>query len=353
MRIFARSPYIIEVNEASNTGSKIEIYIWNNGSQPASPQYTLSKNIPTTTNGQTTYNVSPYILEYITHDNWSGIYNTYDVSTSTDQYANVHIKRYKDVSGVFTLLDAIDYTAFDGFGLFSEGSNPDLGRVLLDQGTYYYKEADGNVGLDSNKAGDITIDANLNDIVRYTNLSDSTVIDYTITTTGATTFPRVHADNLADGNKVELIYNLVTVYRTYYFKPQCENKYTPVHVDYVNRYGAWSRTFFFKASKSSFKTTSKNFSSLHSSNTSYSLTEAKNSSFNFSGTESISVNSGWVKEEYAEELKQLMLSERILLDGSPVKCDTKSLDIQTHLDDKTINYNLKFSYANDFMNNIV
>ena len=48
-----------------------------------------------------------------------------------------------------------------------------------------------------------------------------------------------------------------------------------------------------------------------------------------------------------------MLSDRILLDGEPVKCDTKSLDIQTHLDDRTINYNLKFSYANDFMNNIV
>ena len=113
------------------------------------------------------------------------------------------------------------------------------------------------------------------------------------------------------------------------------------------------RTFFFKASKKSFKTSSKGFSSLHSSNTDYSVTEAKNSVFNLSATESISLNSGWVKEEYAEELKQLMLSDRILLDGEPVKCDTKSLDIQTHLDDRTINYNLKFSYANDFMNNIV
>lgn len=353
MRIFARSPYIIEVNESGQTGSKIEVYIWNSGSQPASPTYTLSKDIPTSTNTQTTYNVSPYILEYFNLDNWSGVYNTYDVSANENHYANVQIKRYKDVSGTFTLLDTIDYTAFKGFGLFSEGSNSDMGRAMLDQGTYYYKEVEGSIGLYSNKAGSITIDANLNDIIRYTNLNDSTTIDYTITTAGVTNFPRVHEDNLADGNKFELIYNSVIVYREYIFKPQCEHKYTPIAIDYVNRYGAWSRTFFYKASKRSFKTSSKDFNSLHSSNVNYSLTEAKNSSFNFNGNESVSVNSGWVKEEYSDELKQLMLSERILLDGEPVKCDTKSLDIQTHLDDKTINYNLKFSYANDFMNNIV
>ena len=353
MRIFARSPYIIEVNESGQTGSKVEVYIWNSGSVPASPQYTLSKNVPTSTNSQTTYNVSPYVLEYFNLDAWSGVYNTYDVDVNTDHYANVQIKRYKDVSGTFTLLDTIDYTAFSGFGLFSDGANPDLGRVMLDQGDYTYKEAVGVVGLDSNKAGTITIDTSLNDIIRYTNLKDSTVIDYNITSTGVREFPRVHADNLADGNKVELIYNFVVVYRTYYFRPQCENKYTPVIIDYVNRYGAWARTFFYKASKRSFKTSSKDFSSLHSSNTNYSLTEAKNSSFNFSGIESVSLNSGWVKEEYSEELKQLMLSERILLDGEPVKCDSKSLDIQKHLDTKQINYSLNFSYANDYMNNIV
>lgn len=353
MRIFARSPYIIEVNESGQTGSKIEVYIWNGGSQPASPQYTLSKDIPTSTNTQTTYNVSPYILEYFSFDNWSGIYNTYDIATSTDTYANVQIKRYKDVSGTFTLLDTLDYTAFNGFGLFTKGSNPDLGRALLDQGTYYYNQSEGVAGLDENKSGTITIDANVNDIIRYTNLKDSTVINYTVTSAGVKDFPRVHADNIADGNKLEIIYSLVVVYRTYYFKPKCEIKHTPIIVDYINKFGSWSRTIFFKASKRSFKTSSKDFSSLHSSNTNYSLTEAKNTSFNFSGTESISVNSGWVNEEYSEELKQLMLSDKILLDGEPVKCDTKSLDIQTNLNDKNINYNLKFTYANDFMNNIV
>ena len=46
----SRSPYIFEVDDATQTGSKIELYLWNTGSQPASPQYTLSKLIPASNN---------------------------------------------------------------------------------------------------------------------------------------------------------------------------------------------------------------------------------------------------------------------------------------------------------------
>jgi len=39
--IFARSPYIIEINEAAQTSSKVEIFIWNGtGSAPSTPTYT-------------------------------------------------------------------------------------------------------------------------------------------------------------------------------------------------------------------------------------------------------------------------------------------------------------------------
>jgi hypothetical protein len=352
-RIFARSPYIIEVNESGQSGSKVELFIWNSGTQPANPQYTLSKDIPTSTNLQTTYNISPYILEYFNMNSWSGIYNTADLNTPTDSYANVVVKRYKDVSGTFTLLDTIDYTAFNGYTLFTEGSNKDLGRILLDEGTYYYKKPTGSQSLDENKAGSITFDCSLNDEIRYTNLLDLGTTTYTITSAGVKDFPRVLQANLNDGNKIEYYSNGTTLVATFNFLPQCELKYTPVIIDYVNRYGAWARTFFYKTSKRAFKTSYSDFSSLHSNLVNYDVTEAKNSSFNFKGEEEITTNSGWVKESYAEEIKQIMLSDRILADGVPVKCDTKSLDIQTGLDNKTISYSLKFKVASDYINNIV
>ena len=48
--IFTRSPYFISVNETGQTGAKIKLYIWNEGTAvPTTPTYILSKNIPSAT----------------------------------------------------------------------------------------------------------------------------------------------------------------------------------------------------------------------------------------------------------------------------------------------------------------
>ena len=354
-RIYTRSPFIIDINESGQTGSKVEITIWNEGiTEPILPTYTLTKNVPSSTNPLTTYNVSPFIREYINLSNTNGLYNTYNVDLNSSYYANVRIKRFKDVSGTFSLLNNITYKAFDGFGLFTEGYNVDLGRVMLDEGTYTYHKPDlNNLSLDNNKAGDITIMTEVNDIVRYRNLSDGTITNETISTAGVRVFPRVHHTNLEDGNKFELVNSTFGVDFTATFKPVCEERYTPIFIDYVNRHGAWSRTFLYKVSKESFNVTSKDFSSLHSDLVNYSVKEAQMSSFNFSGSESIEGNSGFVTEEFAEEIKQIMLSERILVNGNPAKMDTNSIDIQKSINNKTINYKLKFKFANNYMNSIV
>ena len=87
----SRSPYNIEIAEAGQTGSKLELFIWQTGSRkPAdSPQYTLSKLIPATNNIKTYYNISPYVNEYYTFTNWPNLYNTYDADISTDFKVNV------------------------------------------------------------------------------------------------------------------------------------------------------------------------------------------------------------------------------------------------------------------------
>ena len=56
--IFARSPYVIEIDEASQLATKLELFIWNGtGSAPSSPQYTFSKSIPASNNTATNYNI--------------------------------------------------------------------------------------------------------------------------------------------------------------------------------------------------------------------------------------------------------------------------------------------------------
>ena len=65
-RIFTRSPYIVEINETGQVSTRVELYIWNDDiTEPTSPQYVLSKDIPASNLPSTTYNISSYIREYI------------------------------------------------------------------------------------------------------------------------------------------------------------------------------------------------------------------------------------------------------------------------------------------------
>ena len=51
----ARSPYIVEIAETGQEGSKVELFLWNAGGQPSTPQYTLSKLIPASNKIETYY----------------------------------------------------------------------------------------------------------------------------------------------------------------------------------------------------------------------------------------------------------------------------------------------------------
>ena len=64
--IFCRSPFIVEINESGQTQTKIELKFRKVGDAwPASPNYTLSKYIPSSNQPATQYNISPYCKEYI------------------------------------------------------------------------------------------------------------------------------------------------------------------------------------------------------------------------------------------------------------------------------------------------
>ena len=64
--ISVRSPYFIIVDEASQVGSKVELFIWHKGeTEPATATYTLSKKIASATQTKNTYNISNYAKEFI------------------------------------------------------------------------------------------------------------------------------------------------------------------------------------------------------------------------------------------------------------------------------------------------
>jgi hypothetical protein len=76
-------------------------------------------------------------------------------------------------------------------------------------------------------------------------------------------------------------------------------------------------------------------------------------SFNVNGKKTIKVNTDWVSEDFKEVVKQLMLSERILLNSLPVKLNTQSTELFQSINTKMINYQMEFEFAYNAINNVI
>lgn len=348
MAIFARSPYILTINEASQTASQIQIFLWNGNStsMPASPAYTLSKQIPSSTAPATYYDVSPYIREFINHNSLQNITTTFAANPSA-QWCWVGIKTFKKTTGAFVQFGStLTFRAYEGYGNYTDGANPNLSRVHLDQNTYnYYLDGSGSYGH-------ITIENISGDTIKYTNLVSGATNTSSLGTLNVLDYPRVFSSYLSAGNKVEIINGGSTVW-TATFQPKGECKYTPVRCDFVNKYGAWQTEWFFKASNKSINVENTEYNLMPATYPSYSVQEGQRKVFNTNAKEQIKVNTDWVNESFSETIRQLMLSERILLDSLPVKINTKSTELFKSINTHMINYQLDFEYAYDTINSVV
>jgi hypothetical protein len=174
---------------------------------------------------------------------------------------------------------------------------------------------------------------------RYTGLSTGGVTTITLAYEVGY-IPYLNTAYIGEGNKLEIIRDSV-VQSTYNFYEVDECKYTPVNCDFVNKHGEWQRIVFFKSSVSNFEMNSNEYNLMPSS-TNYNIKDNVRQAFNINGNDKITVNTGWVFESYSDTITQLMLSEKILLDDVPMLVTTKSIDKQTGLNNKNINYKLEF-----------
>ncbi len=132
--------------------------------------------------------------------------------------------------------------------------------------------------------------------------------------------------------------------------------YTPVVIDFINKYGAWQREFMFKASFESLTTSATEFNLMQEFSSpfaSYNTNLNQRQTFNTNGLISYRTNTGWVDESFNSNIQQLLLSERILLDGVPVKMKTKEFEKQKNINNKKINYVLDFESSTDLINNVI
>ena len=138
-----------------------------------------------------------------------------------------------------------------------------------------------------------------------------------------------------------------------------ECKY-PIHkITFVNKYGVLQDVYMFKNSKQdlSVKDTTFKRNLLTEANFTYDTTEHQKRTILKQGNKNIELNSGYIGECLVVAFEELFLSEQVWLTDNndeiyPVYLLDKNLKYKTHLNDKLINYTLKFEYAFDQINNI-
>jgi len=338
---YVRSPRFVQQAGTANDETTCKLYIHNDpDAQPSTATHVLSKPVPSSIITTVSYDISPYLREYINHTSFTEV--TSDTAATQEEYCKCAVELYlNDV-----LQSTTYFIGFNGYGYYEDGYNTNLTMeastpTMLTQGNYQVSDTGGCGGLFYHDDQVVTWQAKYTDLV--------TAATTTITLANEVGYiPYLHSSYTTNGNSIQIIRNSVN--KGYYeFLPVCESKYSVIDCDFVNRYGHWQRLVFFKANKKSMTVKAEEFELMPSA-LNYDVNDNVRQSFNTNGQESIVCNTGWVDEEYSEVMKELLLSEKIHLDGEPVKISKKNIELMTHLNDKTINYEMSFMYAHKMIN---
>ena len=148
---------------------------------------------------------------------------------------------------------------------------------------------------------------------------------------------------------IEITYNGETI--TLLIEDEC--RYTPIDIFYQNKEGALSSFTFLKRTNESMDVTSEMYEgNMGQPN----LGNHQFIKYNVQAKTKFTTNSGFVDEAQNENIKQMLLSQRMWkYEGGvfiPLNIASKSVEYKTRANDRLINYTIQFEYAFNEINNI-
>ena len=392
--IFARSPFIVEINVASQTSTRLVLEI-RNASDVLLKSYSFSKNITSTANIATYYNVSNFILEYLTPINPD--YTT--ATENTNLYCKVAIKKYYTISPAaeVQLGSTENYLSVNGFTEYTNGMNAYLNvdaialtsdLILNTDNTYGYEPITQIINyspfinqfyLASNGTILASSSININALNPNKTLSQlGSYVDVLLQKTSGVTYTVKYTDGVAT-NSIDItpadttpinkkiflqspywdslfpytigLYRDSTLLWSRVIDADEECKYTPSLCSFISKSGGWENVYFMKAKEESSTMQNTTYNLLQDYN--YNYLKGQKKAFNTNGNDFIKCNTGWVDESMNIILKDLLFSETILLDSKPVLIKNKSITYKNTLKDRLINYEMEFEYAYNLINNVV
>ena len=316
------------------------IYDGTSGSQSASNlRYQLSKS---RISGQDNilFEISDLVRDFIEHD----FNNDY---TSSAKWVTAVTNLFDTDGNEFASGSPVTnhYVALDGYGYFEEGINPQgSDNALISVNTIYLPEnTTGKFPIFAEGVGKVTIDSTDTQITDNGNSNQK--IQYLTIPASATSIRVYDTDD-------------TTLLKTVTIKRICEPKYTPYKVTFVNKHGAYENIYFFKKAVESMSVSDEKYkvNTINTASVTYPTYKGQENRYNVDSRKSISLNTGFVGEEYNEAIEELLLSENVWVRWEnktlPILPKTKSLTYKTGLNDKTINYTVNFEFAFSKINNI-
>ena len=419
-----RSPIYVTWSGTSVTSIQsvsLEIYIWTGAraSRPASPHITINRTTGFGSNTTHTTDIASLIADQL-NTTIAKLFNDNILSEQNGRVAWVQIDYDVDYNSGSNDTGSSDiFQVIEGYSYFDEGANFALTQTILspesEQNTYEYNVemmpiyvGEYGKGLDivysyedRVLADGGTIEAlsccNIGLATIRILLDDGTKYDYAVPEsviyTGDQAEDRIKlmpsgVANLknwlvtqgssidlvnSDWYKIQLLDTFENVIDERQFYPTCEVKYTPIQLAYISKYGTWNYATFFKRSVETIDVTNDMYrritGNVQNGAYTYGLHNPMYKKYNTNGKRRLTINSGFVAEEFKEVMEQILLSEYVLVvadstvvkDGSTytytannnavaANVSTNSLTKKTKVNDKLIEYTLDLEYAFDELN---
>jgi len=350
--------------------SQLDLYCWTGSYTdiPSAPQYTISKTNPDS-NNTIRFEISELVQDYITIL-FNNNYTTGNIKTTCWFY---YIKR-----NTYTDRDAQEINGYGigtkGYTYFEDGINSALSTSKLFTNTYIYlpenqtinipiyigpggvkfvrfftKDSLGNETVAQTESFTLILNIptseDSNDYIQYVSSNiQASKIEIESVNTSASTY------SAATSSAIETVYPIYT----------CEPKYTNYKISFINKFGAiqdlWfnkKRTDDLSVKRDSFDT---NIISSSTSAVNYNTYNPSSIVQDVTSKKSLTLNTGFLKEEYNEVIRELFQSEDVWIRENnktlPVKIKDSDFTYKTHLNDKLVNYTVQFEYAFDSINTI-
>jgi len=376
-KILARSPYWISATATDLINASIELWVYDgqivNG-RPPTPSYTITSTVTDTPN--TVYwDISDLVKDFID----TKYYSSVDKAAVWVDYRITTVTETATVEGTIQT----GYYAVYGYSYHQEGYNfTSLNGCLIDN-DIIYKLEDNDVSIPLARKlfkdisffnGDELLHSVINDIPSDFNNTDEQ-IEYFGLDNYDSYQQRIYSEGgIFENNKcIEAFLNEQEIYpvtkvvvssydssvplRTIIVENISECKYTPYKIIFRNKYGAKQELWFFKASRLSMEVEREQYQG----NTikdyrAGNISSHRNVDFYTTSKETLTINSGFVPEEFNEVFKQLMLSEQVWIEYNqqvlPINVSNKTIDYKTKLNNKLINYTIDVEFSFNITNNV-